>query len=251
MNVLDNKGSRTTQFLIGSFLMLLILSVVAFFCLGLYMSSVSKRSIDQVGDMYMAGISEQIYSHFSTLIELKLEQIETAEKVVVSNTDDIEALYDELIYRVNVRGFDYLALCDDDGRMDMLYGEQIELADPVPFFTSLKNNERKVAIGKDKSGREVVLFGINADYPMRNGELSMAMLTAVPVDYISSMLEMEGENSLMYTHIIRNDGTFIVNTVGNGYTSYFESLYARFGADSREAIDTYVQEISDAMMKGE
>ena len=251
MNVLDNKGSRTTQFLIGSFLMLLILSVAAFFCLGLYMSSVSKRSIDQVGDMYMVGISEQIYSHFSTLIELKLDQIETAEKVVVSNTDDIEALYDELIYRVNVRGFDYLALCDDDGRMDMLYGEQIELADPVPFFTSLKNNERKVAIGKDKSGREVVLFGINADYPMRNGELSMAMLTAVPVDYISSMLEMEGENSLMYTHIIRNDGTFIVNTVGNGYTSYFESLYARFGADSREAIDTYVQEISDAMMKGE
>ena len=179
MNVQDNKESRTTRFLVGSFMMLLILSVAAFFCLGFYMSNVSNKSIDQVGDMYMAGISEQIYSHFTTLIELKLEQIETAEKVVIPNTDDVEALYKELIYRVEVRGFDYLALCDDDGNMEMLYGEQIKIADPVPFFMSLKNKERKVAIGKDKSGSEVVLFGISAQYPMRNGEQSMAMITAV------------------------------------------------------------------------
>ena len=87
MNVQDNKESRTTQFLVGSFLVLLILSATAFFCLGYYMSNVSQKSIDQVGDMYMAGISKQIYSHFSTLIELKLEQVETAEKVVESNAE--------------------------------------------------------------------------------------------------------------------------------------------------------------------
>ncbi len=51
--------------------MLLILSVTAFFCLGYYMSKVSRESIDEVGNMYMAGISEQISSHFRTLIELK------------------------------------------------------------------------------------------------------------------------------------------------------------------------------------
>ena len=141
MNVQDNKESRTTQFLVGSFLVLLILSATAFFCLGYYMSNVSQKSIDQVGDMYMAGISKQIYSHFSTLIELKLEQVETAEKVVESNAENVETLYNELIYRVEVRGFDYLALCDAEGRMEMLYGEQIELADPASFFASLKKKE--------------------------------------------------------------------------------------------------------------
>lgn len=251
MNVQDNKGSRTTQFLVGSFVMLLILSAVAFFCLGLYMSNVSQKSIDQVGDMYMAGISEQIYSHFSTLIELKLEQIETAEKVVKSDTENVEALYNELIYRVEVRGFDYLALCDEEGRMEMLYGEQIELADPEPFFASLKNKEQKVAVGKDKSGREVVLFGISADYPMRNGESSMAMITAVSVDYISSMLATEEESELMYSYIIRNDGSFVINIAGDEHTSYFDSLYERFGDNSKNEIDTYIQEMTDAMKKGE
>lgn len=251
MNVQDNKESRTTHFLVGSFLVLLILSAAAFFCLGLYMSNVSQKSIDQVGDMYMAGISKQIYSHFSTLIELKLEQVETAEKVVGSDAENVESLYNELIYRVEVRGFDYLALCDEDGRMEMLYGERIEIADPEPFFTSLKKNEQKVAIGRDKSGREVVLFGISADYPMRNGGRSMAMVTAVSVDYISSMLATEEESELLYSYIIRNDGSFVVNNAGDAYTSYFESLYERFGDNSKSEIDTYVQELTDAMVKGD
>ncbi len=251
MNVQDNKESRTTQFLVGSFLVLLILSATAFFCLGYYMSNVSQKSIDQVGDMYMAGISKQIYSHFSTLIELKLEQVETAEKVVESNAENVEALYNELIYRVEVRGFDYLALCDAEGRMEMLYGEQIELADPASFFASLKKKEQKVAIGKDNSGREVVLFGISADYPLRNGERSMAMITAVSVDYISSMLATEEESELLHSYIIRNDGSYVVNPAGDAYTSYFESLYGRFGESSSEVIDTYIQELTDAMIKGE
>ena len=134
MNVQENKGSRTTRFLVGSFCMLLILSVTAFFCLGYYISNVTRKSIDEMGDMYMTGISEQISSHFSTLIELKLEQVETAQKVVDFETQDVEAFYNELIYRVTVRGFDYLALCAEDGHMEMLYGEQIQLADPEPFF---------------------------------------------------------------------------------------------------------------------
>lgn len=251
MNVQDNKGSRTTRFLVGSFCMLLLLSVMAFFCLGYYMSNISKKSIDEVGDMYMTGISQQITSHFSTLIELKLEQVETAEKVVDFKSENVEAFYNELIYRVTVRGFDYLALCAKDGHMEMLYGEQLQLADPDPFFNSLRNGERKVAVGKDKSGREVVLFGISAVYPMRNGENSMAMVTAVPIEYISSMLETEEENSLMYSNIIRVDGSFIMSGMSREYDNYFESLNPRYGNDDREEIDRYIRELSDAMQKGE
>lgn len=251
MNVQENKGSRTTRFLVGSFCMLLILSVTAFFCLGYYMSNVTRKSIDEMGDMYMTGISEQISSHFSTLIELKLEQVETAQKVVDFETQDVEAFYNELIYRVTVRGFDYLALCAEDGHMEMLYGEQIQLADPEPFFASLRNKQQKVAVGKDQSGREVILFGVNVVYPMRNGQDSMAMVAAVPLEYVSSMLETEKENGLMYSNIIRVDGTFIVNGMNEDYDNYFESLYSRYQDENKEEIDRYIQELSDAMQKGE
>ena len=251
MSVQDNKERHTTRFLVGSFLMLLILSVTAFFCLGYYMSKVSRESIDEVGNMYMAGISEQISSHFSTLIELKLEQVETAKKVVAFDEGNVEDLYNELTYRVSVRGFDYLALCAENGELEMLYGEQLQLADPDPFFSSLRNEEQKVAVGKDRSGNEVVLFGVSAQYPMKNGRNSMAMVTAVPLEYISSMLEVEGENGLLYSNIIRVDGSFIVRGMSGEYSNYFESLYARYQDDNQEELDAYIQEISHAMVNEE
>ena len=68
------KGmSRTTHFLVGSFIFLLLISIGAFSCLGYYMSRVSEDSISKVGDLYMEGINERVTAHFRTLIDLKLE----------------------------------------------------------------------------------------------------------------------------------------------------------------------------------
>ena len=193
MDILKKKGRRTTGFLIGSFVLLMLISVSAFICLGSYMSRVSKEAIDKVGDLYMLGIKEHISSHFQTLMELKLEQAETVVEVVPAEMDNIDELHEELVYRVSVRNFDYLALCSEDGQMEMLYGKQLKLDDPEPFYESLKRREKKVAVGRDSSGNEVVMFGINAEYPMGSGEKSMAMVVAIPIDYISTMLGTEEE----------------------------------------------------------
>ena len=137
MDIQDKKRrNHTTRFLFGSFVVLLFISAAAFLCLGAYMSHVSEDAIDRVGDLYMKGIDEQISSHFQTLMDLKMEQAETVVEVVW-NDMDIDEVYEELVYRVQVRNFNYLALCSESGTMEMLYGEQIYLADPEPFFASL------------------------------------------------------------------------------------------------------------------
>ena len=71
MNTQVKKQRHTTHFLIESFTFLLLISAGAFLCLGFYMSKVSKEAIDGVGDLYMKSVSEQITSHFETLINLK------------------------------------------------------------------------------------------------------------------------------------------------------------------------------------
>ena len=68
----DKKRSHTTHFLMGSFTCLMILSAVAFLCLGYYMSQVSKDAINDVGNLYMMGMNELITAHFRTIIDLKL-----------------------------------------------------------------------------------------------------------------------------------------------------------------------------------
>ncbi|HBA97123.1 MAG TPA: hybrid sensor histidine kinase/response regulator [Lachnospiraceae bacterium] len=249
MDIQNKKWRHTTHFLAASFTFLLIISAGAFLSLAYYMSKMSSQTIDTVGKLYMTGINEQISAHFLTLMELKLEQAETVVKVVSDDIGTTNKLYEELVYRVQVRNFDYLALYSREGHIEMLYGEQIQLADPDPFFKSLKNKESKVAVGRDKSGNELVLFGISANYPMKNGKKCMALLAALPIDYISKMLDTDKEDALAYSHIIRKDGSFITNNTDTKYKDYFSSLYEKYKNDDTDKIDTYIHNLSDAMYK--
>lgn len=251
MDFQNKNASRTTRFLVGSFTLLLLISIGAFISLSHYMSRVSEKSIDKVGDLYMSGINGHIFSHFHTLIDLKLEQVESLTKIVPDEIQDVSALHEELIDRVRIRNFNYLALCAEDGRIEMLYGEPLQLTDPDPFFESLKNGEKKVAIGTDDAGNEIVIFGVSVDYMMSSGEKSTAIITAVPVEYISSMLGTNEENALIYSHIIRKDGSFIVSDMRDEYPDYFTSLYSRYPNDDPQNIEKYINSISEAMEKNE
>ncbi len=251
-NSKNGKHGRTTHFLLGSFAMLLVISIGAFICLGYYISKVSEESINKVGNVYMAGIKEHIVAHFRTLIDLKFEQLEAVVQVVSTDMDSVEEIYEELIYRTSVRNFNYLVLCSEDGTMEMLEGEQIRLADPDSFFESLRKGEKKVAVGIDTNGNEVVIFGIQAEYPMKNGERSMALAVAVPIEYISTMLGTdEEENALIYSHIIREDGSFIVSEMSDQYPDYFSALYGEYDKDDPKLIKSYIDGLSDAMAKKE
>ena len=243
----ERWDTYATRFLIGGFILLLLISIGAFVCLGRFMSRVSEKAINKVGNIYMEGINDHITAHFRTLINLKLEQAEGAVEVVSSDTDDLEKLYEELVYEVAVRNFDYLALCSEDGRMEMLEGELLQPADPDPFYESLRSSEKKVAVGSDALGNEVVLFSVSAQYPMRNGEKSMAMVVAVPIEYISTMLGTDEENAMIFSCVIRRDGSFIVSPESEEYEDYFSSLYGRCQSDEHETIDESVKELSDAM----
>ncbi len=248
MSSKKERQSRATRFLMGSFIWLLLVSAVAFLCLGYYVHKVSETSITQVGDLYMKSMNEQISSHFETLMELKLEQTETVEKVVLPEEEmDIDKLYDELVYRVQVRNFDYLALCSEDEEIEMLFGEKIHLSDPVPFFESLRKRMNKVAVGEDTIGNKIVIFGVAAEYPMKDGGRSMAMITALPLEYISTMLSTKDTDSLMFSEIIRKNGTFIASDLSDKYSDYFTSLYERYPKSDAEEIDQYIKELSEAM----
>ncbi len=244
----NKKKNRTTHFLLGSFVMLLILGVSAFMYLSYYMSRVSEESIDKVGNVYMSGIKEHIVAHFRTLIDLKFEQVEAVVQVVPVEMDDMDELYEELVYRTSVRNFNYLALCAEDGTIEMLDGEQFELTDPDPFFESLKKGEKKVAVGRDTNGNEIVIFGVDAHYPMKSGKTCTALAAAVPIEYISTMLGTdEEENAIIYSHIIRKDGNFIVSDMSDEYADYFSALYEKYANDDPAKIENYIDGLSTAM----
>ena len=205
------KKNAIIQFLICSFAGILIFSILSFGWLGIYMTNRSHEAFHQIGTIYMSGMSEQISRHFESVIKLRFDQVTGLIDVVPSDVRDKDELYEELVYRANVRGFDYLALCSADGNFETLCGQPIRARRPEVFVEALNAEEKRVAIGVDSAGNEVVLFGANADYPMLDGTKSTGLIAAVPLEYITDFLFQDKDDQMMFFFIIRNDGSIVIN----------------------------------------
>ena len=68
------------------------------------MSRKSKRAVYEIGNIYMSGMNEQMSSHFETVIKLRFDQVSGIISVVSTENNDQEKLYEELVYRAQVRG---------------------------------------------------------------------------------------------------------------------------------------------------
>lgn len=220
----SKKRNPTTRFLLYSFIGLLLFSVIVFSILGIYMNRQSKKTIYEVGEIYMSGMNEQMSRHFENIIKLRFNQVDGIISVVSPENYDKDSLYEELVYRAQVRGFDYLAICSDEGEFDTLCGEPIQPINPSPFVESLIQGNQRVAVGVDAGGNDVVLFGVRADYPMQNGEQGLGLIAAVPLDYITDSLSLDDDEQMTYYHIIRPDGSFVIRNPNSELWEYLELL---------------------------
>ena len=245
----SKKKHSVTHFLIGSFIGLIVFSIMVFSMLGIYMSRKSNKAINEVAQIYMSGMNEQMSRHFQTVIQLRFDQVSGIVSVVSVDNNEKEKLYEELVYRTKVRNFDYLALCSTEGDFQTLYGQSIQPLNPAPFVEALVRGEQRVALGSDSAGNIVVLFGVDAtDYPMQDGSMSTGLVAAVPLEYIIDFLSLENEEQLIYYHIIRPDGSFVIQNDNTELWYFFEQLQKQLNATANElSVENSIKEFGAAL----
>lgn len=243
------KRDPAMQFLISSFIGVLLFSIVVFSVLGIYMSRKSNKAINEVAQIYMSGMNEQMSRHFQTVIQLRFDQVRGIVSVVSVDNNEKEKLYEELVYRTQVRNFDYLALCSAEGDFQTLYGQSIQPLNPEPFVEALVRGEQRVALGSDSAGNIVVLFGVDAtDYPMQDGSMSTGLVAAVPLEYIIDFLSLKNEEQLIYYHIIRPDGSFVIQNSNTELWYFFEQLQKQLNATANElSVENSIKEFGAAL----
>ena len=245
----SKKKHSVTHFLIGSFIGLIVFSIMVFSMLGIYMSRKSNKAINEIGQIYMSGMNEQMSRHFQTVIQLRFDQVSGIVSVVSVDNNEKEKLYEELVYRTKVRNFDYLALGSTEGDFQTLYGQSIQPLNPAPFVEALVRGEQRVALGSDSAGNIVVLFGVDAtDYPMQDGSMSTGLVAAVPLEYIIDFLSLENEEQLIYYHIIRPDGSFVIQNDNTELWYFFEQLQKQLNATANElSVENSIKEFGAAL----
>ncbi len=240
--------NKTTRFLTASLILVSAFCIAVFSFLALYMTRRNEKAITEVGTIYMAGISEQISMHFQTAMGLRLSQLEALTATIPPKSDvDTSATRKTLAYNAEVRGFDHLAFCSSDGTLDMIYGDPIQLEFPELFLNSLNQDENKISVGTDASGNRIVLIGIPTSYPMADGNECTGLIAGLPIEYISNTLSLEREGALMYSHIIRNDGTFVIRSSDASRDTYFQRIRDLFQELNGTNPEQYVENMKAAM----
>ena len=242
--------SDANRFLTVSLAFVLLLTVCIFSFLAVYMSRKSAETISAVGTTYMTGMGEKVTQHFASIIELRLSQVEALVASIHPDSASPEELREELSANARLRGFESLAYYSRTGEFDMLFGEEPTLADPGPFLDSMNAGEIKIAVTTPAGGQKDVLLGVSAEYTMSNGETCTALVASLPVDYIAETLSLYSENTLVYSHIIRRDGTFVIRSGDAFRENYFDRIQALF-EEQGENGEPYLQELEAAMDAGE
>ena len=242
--------NSATRFLTVSLALILLLTVCIFSFLAFFMSRKSAETISAVGTTYMTGMGEKVTQHFATTIELRLSQVDSLVGSIPPDSASPSSLRAELARNAKARDFVALAYYSPTGAFDMIYGDEPVLADPDSFLASMNNGDKKVAVASIATGQKDVLLGVSAEYLMADGTTSTALVASLPADYIADTLSLYSENSLVYSHIIRRDGSFVIRSGDAFRENYFDRIQSLF-EEQGESGEQYIRELEAAMDKGE
>lgn len=249
---MSNTKKSTTRFLFASLVLLIIISVGSLSFFVVTMRRESQQVINDVGTIYMQSMSEKIAMHFETTVNLRMSPLNT---IIESNppkkATDSKELIDALAIEGRMRSYDYLAFFDSEGEFHMIYGDQVELEDLPSFLGSLRNGDKKVAIGHSETENKIVMMGVPAAYLMENGKHSIALVAGIPASYINEVLSLDVDDTLTYSHIIRRDGSFIIRNNDVERNNYFDRVREMFEGDNYSGAESFIGDLRSAMEKRE
>ena len=232
-----------------SITVIICLTVFVFSFLGITIHNTSENTIEDIGTDYMDGMNEQVSLHFETIIELRLTMAESIARIAAGDGSSGYGSKDDIEYGAAARHFLCAALYSSDGRMEMVYGDPVNLNHPETFLESMKNGERRAASAIDKNGEGVILFGVPCKYPMSDGNDSLAIVVGLSAKYMNEVLFLDSDSSLMYSFVIRKDGSYVVGNEGDLHKNYFDRLNSIFD-DPNEGASSYIEQIAAAMDAG-
>lgn len=243
----SEKKKQKNNLLWFSLIGMCILCVCVFSYLTFYIGKSSTETINEVGNIYMQGLNERITQHFETTIKYQLSHLEKVIETVPSNAEtDPITIKERLEEQGRNNGLEYLGLYSGEGDFEMLYGGSVVLEDPDPFLKSMKNGEHKAAVGTNADGERILLLGIPAEYPMEDESGSLALLAGVPIDYIKDLLALDEDTTLVDSHIIRRDGTFVIRSGDAFRDNYFQRVGQALSGEE-QSTNQFIEELTNAM----
>ncbi len=134
----------------------------------------------------------------------------------------------------------------------MIYGQEMTLDDKTSFLDALDHHGKIIAQAQNREGESFFLFGVSADFPMKGGKKSMALVGGLPMEYFNNLLDLEEtEEAITFSNIILKNGDYVIKNYDDNVDNYFERMRKLFSAVDDEDGEKYILELQKAMEKRE
>lgn len=245
-------NEKIKRFLKHSFVCLVIECVVVFGWLIWFMEGETQQTLREIGEIYMSEMNIQLQQKFSSLIGLRLEQVEgiikrTPPGEVSSGEKLREQIIEELEKSSQIRGFCYLGFYTEDGKLQTIYGKDVEILSAVDVRESLEYDGNLVERGINEDQQQLLLLGKAAEYEMEDGGTSLALVAGVPMEYLSEAMYLDTGNPRLYSHIIDRNGMFVIRSGDVRWDSYYDRVLEDFEVYEGKTPEQYVEELRTAI----
>ncbi len=245
------KKNRNVRMIIIGVVCVGLLCLAVFTFLGVHMSSQNERTMNSLGRRYMASMNEQISLHFSTMMDMRMDQLALMARSAPDIQDGPE-LRAWMRENAEMRGYGSLAFYYEDGTYEMVFGEQVRLVEPELFNHAMKNAERNVCMGLDANDVQYAVIGVPFQFQQEEADKHcIALVCKMPVSYISETLALQMSSNLVYSYVLRQDGTFVIRTEDAYRKNYFDRVREEYDSVEGMSVETYIQELQDAMNRNE
>lgn len=239
---------KTKKFFRQSFFSVIIVCLVVFVWLKNYMAAKTKEMVTNVTDVYMSEMSKQIQQKFEAIIDLQMSQLEGIKFRTPAETAIYgEKLLEELKLSAEIRNFTYLAFLNEEGELERIFGDVVNIDDSTNIMDCLKQGEKIVERGRTADGEKLLLLIEEAEYPLEDGRRSVALVAGVEMTYLEEALFTSNEDELVFYHIIDMDGAFVIRNADAYLENYFERILKRFDNFDNKSAAEYVEELQTAM----
>lgn len=243
---------KTINFFRGSITSVIVVSIAVFIALTLFMSVKTEESVQEISHSYMSEMSVQVQQKFQSIVELRLDQVRgitlrTPEESAVYGEDFLE----ELKLSAQVRDFTYLALYAGEGNKEVILGDNLRYTNEPHIRERLLQDGNVIAEAEDEGGSRVLLLGVQAEYPMEDGQKSIALIAGFSMDYMNEALFLDEADTAVYYHVIDVNGNFVIRNSGAFRESYFDRIRETYSAYEGKTPEQYIQELSTVMQNDE
>ncbi len=193
----------------------------------------------------MMAMAKQTQQKFDAVVDLQIMEMKGILERHPPETETYgKEMLEQLALSAQVRNYTYLGLFTAEGESETIYGEAVEYQDESTFKTVLNDSNLRVFSGINKQGERQLCMLINAAYPMQGNKHSVAMVAALPMEYLERILALDEKDNLMYSFIIRKNGTYVVRSKED---NYFEHISEMFSKNEGKTAEEYADELQQAI----